>query len=160
MNRAQIEQATGRELDAMIAEHLFGWRWMELSRPSWTHPVVGLYPSTDSDLMNPGDWRDVTDEPIKAVRARDWSRNVPAYSTTGDKMLLVLEKMNELRYIDILGRTGGELMPIVAKFFAPLLDDAPKFTFAECFTAASNNRPEAVCRAALLALLTQKGNQR
>lgn len=137
----------GRELDAAIAQHLFGWRWMERTMPDVK--AIALFPSATSDLMNPGNWRDVTDEPVKALRFRDWTRDIPRYSTDATTMLAVLEKMIERGWVYQL---GGEVhhQPDAAFWHhgtPGLLGNA-----GEGIRAAGDTLPEAVCIAALRAL--------
>lgn len=73
------ETMTDRELDAYLAEHLFGWTW------PFDDPLIGngLYPGRIAGYApEPNDDGEEFDD-------------VPAYSSTGEGMLMVIEAMRE-----------------------------------------------------------------
>lgn len=71
------EKMTDRELDAWLAEHLFGWEWVPQR----------------VDILAGGFWRSPDGEHHQTPNQHDfWDC---AYSSTGDGMLMVLEAMRE-----------------------------------------------------------------
>lgn len=74
LTREQIGQMpAGRGMDALIAEHVMGWRWYT-NTPGGTHRYLGA-PSL------PPDWPEVFMPSNNADLYVDWARYVPRYST-------------------------------------------------------------------------------
>jgi hypothetical protein len=137
LTREIIEKATGRELDALVAEHVMGWRWMEIRS---RHLAVLAEPE---ESYEDEQWRFATAD---AKPARDALRNVPAYSTTGDGMLLVMNQMAELGFtLEVSKWHRGEALARVVRF-DNVHDELVYLAMENCGV------PEAACRAALLAV--------
>lgn len=67
MTETTTQIEAGRELDALVAVEVMGWTRLSIRNPLWHSP---------SDLV--------------------WRAELPAFSTTGDGMLAVLEQMRAL----------------------------------------------------------------
>lgn len=139
----QIE--AGRELDAFVAVEVFGWKWLE-------------HFQTRGAMLMPPDRADM------GLRDRLWYRtekregdthDVARYSTTGNGMLAVLERMRELGWEwDISevssGPVGAEHTQYARAWSASLeafSDDDGRF-----FISRADTLPHAVCLAALEAV--------
>ena len=126
LTRETIEKAKGRELDSLVAVHVFGWEEVEQKHPRAEWMGYGTTLRFGVSLLP-----------------------VPNYSTDGNWMLLVLEKMG-------LGWTW-KIRNIIQPGFDPTGDNwvAQCSKGVEvCGKAECPTMSEAVCRAALLALLS------
>jgi hypothetical protein len=87
------ETISDRDLDALAAEHLFGWKWYKPNNQE----CAGLFPPKQTKH-----WFLATHTKVKSgqvvVRADDWSREVPRYSGNMQAAWSVIEKMRELGY--------------------------------------------------------------
>lgn len=86
------EQLAGRELDAAIAEKLFGWRWYEFDGRINGYTlgrvrafVAGQWSNAEIDVRNCSD--------MTLPLAADWPQPPPRYSESWDAMRLVVEAM-------------------------------------------------------------------
>ncbi len=88
-------------IDAMVAEHLFGWKFYQNYSHSGIRQVQSVAPNKkpDYDDMQPVDG---------SALAGSWKiGRVPEYTRSGDAMLAVVEKMRATWSVGIVGRGDG-----------------------------------------------------
>jgi hypothetical protein len=135
MTKDEIMKLEGRELDAAIAERLFGWKWLEVESSAgglvriFRHPELFVY----------GAWGP-KEEPI------NYYDTLPHYSTDIAAAWLVVEKMQEKR--NCLSLTYGIFSGDFVFEWKAEFRMVPKDGIAWADTA-----PLAICRAALLAVM-------
>ena len=134
LTREAIKAASGRGLDALVAVHVMNMTVFPWPQPPPRDLSMGI-PSANPKVMYRGD-------------------PVPAYSTSGDAMLTVLEKMRERGvYVSMQPyRAGGWIADC---------DHVPEAnsTYAKPISySRGEGLPEAVAKAALLAILSQKAS--
>lgn len=133
MTKSDIAALTDRSLDLAVAEHIFGWQWRRSSN------------SGRRSLFPPDKWPEWFTEPADGseplVFDFDETKSAPDYSTTGDGMLLVIERMQAFGWFyhvyDMV-----EIPEHGCRFYRP--DDPDAVAMAETM-------PLAVVKAALLA---------
>lgn len=144
------EVAAGPELDAIVAEKVMGERVMRWGDdcPRCGHPC-SKHGGGDTCLACQ------LEGPPSSTGERcgdyDWDYARP-YSTTGDGMLLLLERMRELGWVfitlELWDRRGQEVAgALMQRESYTLSDSGPRTSRGEADTL-----PEAVCRAALQAV--------
>jgi hypothetical protein len=152
MTRDEIMALTGRELDAAVAELLFGWRWFVDSAgnevgEAWMYsPEVAAKISADSGIV-----------PASPGAPRYYS-GIPSYSSNWLGLGLVVEAMKQRGWgVSIVGP-----LPAPARHerwysaeFAPARRLARDVPMARHRNTRSPTAPQAVARAALLALLSE-----
>lgn len=144
----------GRELDALVAERVMGWEWLErrmdVHDPSTARKA--LFPPSDSEWIrinyNERDWSAASSA---TPRFHDWDEAalrskggaaelcLPYYSSDIAAAWQVVEKMAEKGDLIFLQTHRGD-------------DEQYAATFVEPFTAYAPTVPLAVCRAALKAV--------
>ena len=134
----------GRELDALIAERLFGWRWHNceyIGQSSVASPVYRTMFAEPKELEKNTSWRCVAmDNPHSGVRKKqEWT---PHYSTSiADAWQVVEHIWNVLeKDISVTFAAGS-----ISCDIGDLLGEAVAEVFAD-------TAPLAICRAALLAM--------
>lgn len=136
MTKSEIAALSDRPLDLAVAEHVFGWRWRKSSK------------SGKRCLFLPTGWPDWFttpangNEPIVSDIESVLSGILPHYSTTGDGMLAVIERMRERGWFFRLA-DAAKIDGYFCLFYEPDESNGE----AEAETAL-----EAVCRAALIAV--------
>lgn len=129
LTREQIEQASCRELDALVAEHVIDRIVLRWPDPPPNEMTLGRC----SEI--PG--RIYADGPV------------PAYSTSGDGMLLVLERMRELGFRIETSLWHKSAVASVYRFA-----DEPFGMWL--WTTSAPSLPAVTAKAALLAMLAPK----
>ena len=100
-----------RELDAWLAEHLFGWEFWEETRPNYTHvywQTDGRKPweRTQKAYQQPEKFHRIAFSEYEPKR-HIYEGVKPTFSSTGDGMLLVLEAMRARGFdLDLLTDAG------------------------------------------------------
>lgn len=155
------ELQPGRELDAMVAERVMGWRWMKWAAVT-DDPLSALVPP--AEIYNRRHWRP---SDVSAERYYDWDTigwtdkadkfhsGFPRYSTDIAAAWDVAEKMqSELREV---GSRGGICdVRLTVHRYGP--DGAYRVVFSKhpmrrLYAAAwSKSLPHAICLAALKAV--------
>jgi Phage ABA sandwich domain len=179
----------GRELDALIAEKLLGWRWFAVGAEKWIR--VGLWPPEDGRHTRwnlPSSAVDVTGREQEYKRFSEWYRcgsygnnpttGLPHYSSDIGAAWLVVEALRQQGWL-----VEVKEMPDGFPFLGPDdMDPQPRiFRRACCFlhwvstqgvdntrryihlhpSGLGHTTPEAICRAALdsVELLKRWGNK-
>jgi hypothetical protein len=184
MKREEIEaMPAGRELDALVAEHLFGWEWLEHK----TKKLKALYaPETDggnygwvrynfnAEEMQPAD--------PETKRYRDWDRvcsfrhrhptdktiygyeevGLPKYSVDGNAMLQVIQKVYEMDYGKVSIRlNASHYHGYGASVFVAATNDlnVPSVKYDRTFNHGfpDDALPLAVAKTSVIWALTKKG---
>lgn len=160
--QAQVEAAAGRELDALVAEHLFGWRWRIYA--SWERDKPGRKYMLDPESLtvravceSHGDRFATTDEVIGLPWLSDNSTAfegigfAPEYSTDHNAAALVLKQNLEERLWRIFNMPEQGRDPIGDVWSVTCAHVCGATARAEC-----KSLPEAIAKAALLAVIKQK----
>lgn len=134
------ELPAGRELDAAVADKVMGWKYVEkgaiVTTPT-AFPVYGSLNLADNTItLGYPVWLDEKGHVVGKVLQL-------ALSTTGDGMLMVLEKFDADGWTTDVNYDPEEDNPALACFHGP----NGKYADAE-----GQTRAEAVCRAALKAV--------
>ena len=131
LTREAIEAANGRELDALVAEHICGWTRAKKCRIAFALP----------NWVNP-----------RGQDQYEWQNHVlPQYSISGDAMLLVLEKMREKGWnCELSSRVKSGPSAI---FHTEDWDETDE---GIGHFRGDGSLPEQVCKSALLAIVSQE----
>lgn len=135
------------ELDAMIAEKLFDWKWYAGALPKRTGEDVfyrGIFPHKPKHLYK---MRLATGkEPLFS----DWDRDLPHYSTTWQGTGLIVAAMRERGFsVSIYGPRGPGDYLLYSAAFAPTANNERWVDWGD---ASAATIPEAVAWAALMHL--------
>ena len=145
----------GRELDALVAERVMGWEWLERATGNGNNTRKALFAPLSSDWVrfnfDPAKW-----SPAKpnTERFADWNqccesrqrstRGVPRYSTDIAAAWQVVEHLLHTRNLTF--RIQGD------NWFSECISYRARF--GGRFFYDANSAPEAICRAALQATNT------
>lgn len=142
------ELQAGRELDALVAEKVMGWRWHRHGevRGGWVH-YASLLPPESTDHRVPV----TSDDALLAKHERDTGL-CPHYSTSIADAWLVVEKMGQTEMPGHVGPTMLHMLRACAggQWEAQFCSD-----FGYSQTTRAGSAPLAICRAAL-AVLTER----
>lgn len=140
-----------RELDALVGQHIMGWTYFlnkrdnySVAAPDGTHsePMFGSpkYDPSTGEKLKLGNWWDGLHE-------------LPYYSDDIAAAWEVVKKMTEDDYELAIFVSNAYDKPISAKFdYNPDLEKDPNGVFVERETEEYLTAPEAICKAALLAV--------
>ncbi len=134
----------GRTLDALVAQHIFGWRWIaniDIHHPQWSCTRIV------SEHWEKMAHTDVTDREDRPPLASNWDSALPAYSTSG-AALEVLAAMNDRNFQYQILKTPKQCHMVS---FTSRSGTADESAFADSL-------PEAICHAALTAVLRDQAN--
>lgn len=138
VTRDAIQALKGRELDAKVAEVVFGWRWITLDFGGTLSSILVL-PEIQELFVSPGGgWQNGK---LGTPTVSSAFPQVPAYSSTWEGMGLLVEEMVKREYLPTFTINGESLW--YAEFFISSED------YGE---GCGETAPLAVARAALLAL--------
>lgn len=162
ITRAEIENMpAGREMDALVAVEIFGWRWMKYPAPNARDMVLtGIFPPRSiCSIESPNEYQRIWqpsdaaaprfapwDDPIWWDLDGTMQRGLPHYSTDISAAWLVIKALNK-------GMFRLELGARIAS--AEFSGYSKKKTTVH--GVPEDVAPLAICRAALLALLPQAG---
>ena len=143
------ELPPGRELDALVAVKLFGWRWVRFGvdnlaglvppasisdKPTFWHPV------TDGDFERYGDW-----DRLGWDDKGSYHRGFPYYSTDWTAVPDIIAALKERGYDYLSISIRSDRATVV-------LCSLTNLSLPDITTATGNNVPHAICLAALAAV--------
>lgn len=135
----------GRELDSIIAQRLFGYRWWENSANGCCY-LLSESPRRSRNEATNAIWTECRVRPSD-YESRWYDGGLPRYSTDVGSAWLVVEKMREDGfYPNVFVDDTGEVSEPVAWF----CECDPNWR-AEAFTSRASTAPLAICIAALKA---------
>ena len=139
-----LDVPVGRELDALVAEHVLGWRWIASVK------CLGSTDLEDARIVREH-WervvhKDVTDVQ-RPARAADWDTALPHFSTSGDA-LEILQAMTARNFQYQILKTPKQCHMVSFTSRSGTTDES----------AFDESLPEAICHAALMAVLREQKN--
>ena len=154
MTKEEIEGLeAGREMDALIAEKVMGYRWLYWTVAYGEERVRGLFPS---EYHNPFDYEPWTSE-VGNLRITKMSTGIMDYSTEIAAAWQIVEKMREQWSVENPDETFfWQIIDCCEHGWRVDVDWGHHDGVIPIASAAAETAPLAICRAAILAMEANK----